>query len=74
MQMKAKKTVEFRLIDSNDMPPIVIKKNETDNTCVIVLNQAHTIWLGLQEIQFQELLKVYRKNLINYVMVIWKSN
>jgi len=46
--MKAKKTVEFRLIDSNDMPPIVIKKNETDNACVIVLNQAHTIWLGLQ--------------------------
>lgn len=48
MQMKGKKTVEFRLIDSNEMPPIVIKKNEKDNACVIVLNQAHTIWLSLQ--------------------------
>jgi len=48
MQMKGKKTVEFRLIDSNEMPPIVIKKNEQDNACVIVLNQAHTIWLSLQ--------------------------
>tara|TARA_R110000737_G_scaffold338877_1_gene360311 strand:- start:55 stop:318 length:264 start_codon:yes stop_codon:yes gene_type:complete len=48
MQMKEKKEVEFRLIDSNDMPPVVIKKNENDNTCVIVLNQAHTIWLSLQ--------------------------
>lgn len=48
MQMKEKKQVEFRLIDSNDMPPVVIKKNEDDNGCVIVLNQAHTIWLSLQ--------------------------
>tara|TARA_R100000951_G_scaffold116193_1_gene126991 strand:+ start:1212 stop:1475 length:264 start_codon:yes stop_codon:yes gene_type:complete len=48
MQMKGKKTVEFRLIDSNEMPPIVIKKSEKDNACVIVLNQAHTIWLSLQ--------------------------
>lgn len=48
MQMKEKKQVEFRLIDSQEMPPVVIKKNENDNGCVIVLNQAHTIWLSLQ--------------------------
>ena len=47
MEMKKKKTVEFRLIDTDEMPPVVIKKNEIDNGCVIVLNQAHTIWLGL---------------------------
>ena len=48
MQMKEPKQVEFRLIDSIDMPPVVIKKNEEDNGCVIILNQAHTIWLSLQ--------------------------
>ena len=48
MQMKEKKQIEFRLIDSEDMPPVVIKKNENNNECVIVLNQAHTIWLSLQ--------------------------
>ncbi len=47
MQMKGKKTVEFRLIDSDEMPPVVIKENERDSGCVIVLNQHHTIWLSL---------------------------
>ena len=56
--MKRKKTVEFRLIDSEDMPPVVIKKNEIDNGCVIVLNQAHTIWLGLNRSTIPELHKV----------------
>lgn len=47
MQMRRRKEVEFRLIDSEDMPPVVIKKNEDDSGCVILLNQAHTIWLSL---------------------------
>ena len=47
MQMKRRKEVEFRLIDSEDMPPVVINKHEDDNGCVILLNQAHTIWLSL---------------------------
>ena len=47
MQMKTKKHVEFRLIDREEMPPVVIKKNEHDNGCVIIINQAHTIWLSL---------------------------
>ena len=47
MQMKRRKEVEFRLIDDEDMPPVVIKKHEEDNGCVILLNQAHTIWLSL---------------------------
>ncbi len=42
-----KKQVEFRLIESEDMPPVVIKKNENDNGCIIVLNSAHTVWLSL---------------------------
>ena len=47
MQIKRRKEVEFRLIDSEDMPPVVIKKHEDDNGCVILLNQAHTVWLSL---------------------------
>ena len=30
MLMKGKKTVEFRLIDSDEMPPVVIKENERE--------------------------------------------
>ena len=47
MQIKRRKEVEFRLIDSEDMPPVVIKKHEDDSGCVILLNQAHTVWLSL---------------------------
>ncbi len=45
--MNKKKAVEFRLIESEELPPVVIKKNEHDNGCIIVLNRAHTIWLSL---------------------------
>tara|TARA_R100000005_G_C4942847_1_gene166641 strand:+ start:288 stop:530 length:243 start_codon:yes stop_codon:yes gene_type:complete len=45
--IKMKKAVEFRLIESEEMPPVVIKKDENTNGCIIVLNRAHTIWLSL---------------------------
>jgi len=48
MQMKPKKEIEFRLIEDNELPALIFKGNETDRTsCVIVINQAHKIWLGL---------------------------
>jgi len=48
MQMKPKKEIEFRLIEDDEMPPLIFKSNEEDgSSCVIVINQAHTIWLGL---------------------------
>ena len=47
--MNRKKNVEFRLIDDEELPPVIIKQNEDDNTVpVIVLNQHYKIWLGLQ--------------------------
>ena len=41
-----KRTVEFRIIDDVDMPPIVITMNEEGEPKVI-LNQYHKIWLSL---------------------------
>ncbi len=45
--MRKKKEVEFRLIDSNEMPPIVIKPHEDGESLVIVLNNYHQVWLSL---------------------------
>ena len=42
----SKRTVEFRIIDDVDMPPIVITMNEEGEPKVI-LNQYHKIWLSL---------------------------
>ena len=47
MQMRKKKEVEFRLIDSEEMPPIVIKPHEDGESLVIVLNKHHQVWLSL---------------------------
>ena len=41
-----KRTVEFRIIDDADMPPIVITMNE-ENEPKVILNQYHKIWLSL---------------------------
>ena len=46
--MKKKKEIEFRLIDEQEMPALIFKSSDEDRTsCVIVINQAHKIWLGL---------------------------
>ena len=47
---RREKYVEFRLIDDEQMPPIVIKQSDSENRFkpVIVINQAHNIWLSLQ--------------------------
>ena len=39
-------TVEFRLVSSNDLPPIMITMNDDDRPKVVV-NADHRIWLSL---------------------------
>jgi len=41
-----KEQVEFRIINSPDMPPLVISQNENDEPKV-VLNTHHRIWISL---------------------------
>ena len=41
-----KEKVEFRIIDTPDMPPIVISQTEED-TPKVVINTHHKIWIGL---------------------------
>jgi len=44
--MKKEINVEFRLVNDEEMPPIVITMNERDEPKVI-LNSEHQIWLSL---------------------------
>lgn len=46
MQPKPKKKVEFRLIDSETMPPIVISYNENDEPKVVI-NTYHKLWISV---------------------------
>ena len=48
MMESGKKEVEFRLIEDDEMPPIIIKQSEEGTAPVIIINQSHTIWLSLQ--------------------------
>ena len=41
-------TVEFRLIEDAEMPPIIIKQHEQELTAVIMVNLHHKIWLSLK--------------------------
>jgi hypothetical protein len=41
-----KKNVEFRVINTSEMPPIVITQNENDEPKVVV-NTYHRIWISL---------------------------
>ena len=43
---KEETNVEFRLVNDDEMPPIVITMNENDDPKV-VLNSEHRIWLSL---------------------------
>ena len=38
--------VEFRIIDSADMPPLVISQNEDDEPKVVI-NTHHRLWISL---------------------------
>ena len=43
---ETKREIEFRLIDDDDMPPIVITIGNSDLPKVVI-NRKHTIWLSL---------------------------
>ena len=44
--METKTHVEFRIVHTDELPPIVISQNENDE-CKVVLNTHHRIWLSL---------------------------
>lgn len=44
--MNEKENVEYRIIDAEDMPPLVISQNENDEPKVVV-NTYHRVWLSL---------------------------
>ena len=44
--MPEKNKVEFRIIDAEDMPPMVISQNENDEPKVVI-NTYHRLWLSL---------------------------
>ena len=41
-------TVEFRLIEDAEMPPIIIKQHEEELTVVVMVNLHHKLWLSLK--------------------------
>tara|TARA_X000001382_G_C3176805_1_gene181218 strand:- start:2243 stop:2503 length:261 start_codon:yes stop_codon:yes gene_type:complete len=46
MNREPRTNVEFRIVNSEDLPPICISQNENDEPKV-VLNTYHRIWLSL---------------------------
>ena len=44
--MKEKSKVEFRIIDAEDMPPLVISQNEREEPKVVI-NTYHKLWISL---------------------------
>jgi|TARA_Y100000004_G_scaffold190519_1_gene247770 hypothetical protein len=48
MMARTRKTVEFRLVNDEELPPVIIKHDEDDLTPIVVLNVYHKVWLGLQ--------------------------
>ncbi len=48
MMARTRKTVEFRLVEDEELPPVIIKHDEDDLTPIVILNVYHKVWLGLQ--------------------------
>ena len=46
MQKGITKEIEFRIIDDEELPPIIITKNE-DDMPKIMINAYHRIWISL---------------------------
>lgn len=42
----SKANVEFRIIDAEDMPPLVISQNENEEPKVVI-NTYHKLWISL---------------------------
>ena len=45
---RTRKTVEFRMVNDEELPPVIIKHDEGDLVPIVVLNLQHKVWLGLQ--------------------------
>ena len=48
MAPRTRKTVEFRMVNDEELPPVIIKYDEGELIPIVVLNLQHKIWLGLQ--------------------------
>ena len=49
MSPRTRKMVEFRMVNDEELPPIIIKYDEGEVlNPVVVLNLQHKVWLGLQ--------------------------
>tara|TARA_R100000781_G_scaffold111794_1_gene78513 strand:- start:167 stop:418 length:252 start_codon:yes stop_codon:yes gene_type:complete len=46
MQKEMKKQIEFLVIDDEELPPIIIKKNEDDMPKVMI-NAYHRLWISI---------------------------
>ena len=56
----ARVPVEFKVVNTPDLPPIVISQNENDNPKVVI-NTHHKIWISYIGEQLQVLLKPCKK-------------
>jgi len=41
------KQVEFRLVNDDDLPPLIIKRDEHSNNPIVIINGQYIIWLSL---------------------------
>ena len=48
MSPRTRKMVEFRMVNDEELPPIIIKYDDEGLNPVVVLNLQHKVWLGLQ--------------------------
>ena len=48
MAPRTRRSVEFRMVNDEELPPVIIKHDEGDLVPIVVLNLQHKIWLGLQ--------------------------
>jgi hypothetical protein len=46
LEGEIKMEIEFRIIDDNELPPLIIKKGENDKPKILI-NNHHRIWLSL---------------------------
>ena len=46
MEEEMKKEIEIRIVDDDELPPIIIKCGD-DKQPIVILNSKYTIWLSL---------------------------
>ncbi len=49
MSPRTRRMVEFRMVNDEELPPVIIKYDEDESlNPIVVLNLYHKVWLGLQ--------------------------